>query len=171
MIRGIAGHILSEPALLGRMKMRDVELEFRANPRRSTDDGRRVEPFAGPVAILVDELTGSASECFAGGLQSLGRARVFGEATMGQALPAVTRRLPNGDVLLYAMGDFVTSTGQRLEGRGVVPDEVVPLSISALSAGAMPPLMPPWPGWIASNPRLPDSRYPIADSRCHEPMS
>ena len=135
MIRGIAGHILGEPALLGRMKMRDVELEFRANPRRSTDDGRRVEPFAGPVAILVDELTGSASECFAGGLQSLGRARVFGETTMGQALPAVTRRLPNGDVLLYAIGDFVTATGQRLEGRGVVPDELVPLSISALAAG------------------------------------
>jgi carboxyl-terminal processing protease len=135
MIRGIAGHVLREPALLGRVKTRNADLEFRANPRRSTDDGRRVEPFAGPVAILVDELTGSASECFAGGLQSLGRARVFGETTMGQALPAVTRQLPNGDVMLYAIGDFVTSTGQRLEGRGVVPDEVVPLSVAALWEG------------------------------------
>jgi len=135
MIRGLAGHVLDEPALLGRMKTRELELEFRANPRRSTDDGRRVSPFAGPLAILVDALTGSASECFAGGLQSLGRARVFGETTMGQALPAVTRKLPNGDVLLYAIGDFTTSTGQRLEGRGVVPDELVPLSIPVLWAG------------------------------------
>jgi carboxyl-terminal processing protease len=135
MIRGIAGHVLPEPQLLGRMQMRGTLLEFRANPRRATSDGRLVEPFAGPVAILVDGLTASASECFAGGLQSLGRARVFGQTTMGQALPASTRRLPNGDVLMYAVGDFVTSTGRRLEGVGVVPDEQVPLVPADLAAG------------------------------------
>jgi carboxyl-terminal processing protease len=135
MMRGIAGHILSEPLVIGRMHMRDADLELRANPRRSTSDGRRVEPFAGPVAILVDGLTGSTSECFAGGLQSLGRVRVFGTTTMGQALPASTKTLRNGDVLMYAIGDFVTSTGVRLEGRGVVPDEVVPLEPAALAAG------------------------------------
>jgi carboxyl-terminal processing protease len=135
MIRGIAGHVLAEPLLLGRMRMRAVNLEFRANPRRATADGRRVEPYAGPVAVLVDALTGSASECFAGGLQSLGRVRVFGNATMGRALPAATRSLPNGDVLMYAVGDFVTSNGRRLEGDGVVPDEVVPMEPGALAAG------------------------------------
>ena len=135
MIRGIAGHVVAEPLLLGRMRMRAAELEFRANPRRATVDGRRVEPYAGPVAVLVDGLTGSASECFAGGLQSLGRVRVFGTTTMGQALPAATRSLPNGDVFMYAVGDFVTSTGRRLEGEGVVPDEVVPLDPGALAAG------------------------------------
>lgn len=135
MIRGIAGHLLGEPALLGRMRMRHADLEFRANPRRATSDGRRVEPFAGPVAVLIDGLTASASECFAGGLQSLGRVRVFGTPSMGQALPASTRSLPNGDVLLYAVGDFVTSTGARLEGEGVLPDEIVPLVPSDLAAG------------------------------------
>jgi carboxyl-terminal processing protease len=140
MIRGLAGHLLDRPLLIGRMTMRDLELEFRANPRRSTADGRRVTPYAGPVAILVDELTGSASECFAGGLQSLGRARVFGVTTMGQALPAATRQLANGDVLLYAIGDFVTATGQRLERTGVVPDELVPLDPVALAAGRDGPL-------------------------------
>ena len=84
-----------------------------------------MEPFAGPVAILVDGMTGSASECFAGGMQSLGRARVFGQTSMGQALPALFDRLPNGDVLIHAWGDFVTGTGVRIEGRGVVPDEPV----------------------------------------------
>jgi carboxyl-terminal processing protease len=135
MMRGIAGHIVSEPLVIGRMHTRTAELEFRANPRRSTSDGRRVEPFAGPVAVLVDGLTGSTSECFTGGLQSLGRVRVFGTTTMGQALPASTKTLSNGDVLMYAIGDFVTSTGVRLEGRGVVPDEVVPLEPAALAAG------------------------------------
>jgi carboxyl-terminal processing protease len=140
MIRGIAGHVLAAPELLGRVHMRGVDLEFRANPRRSTPDGRAVEPFAGPVAILVDELTASTSECFAGGLQSLHRARVFGQPTMGQALPAATEALPNGDVLLYAIGDFTTSTGQRLEGAGITPDEVVPRTLAALARGEDAPL-------------------------------
>ncbi len=96
-------------------------LEFRVNPRLSTADGRRVRPFAGPVAMLVDGLTASASECFAGALQSLGRARVFGRPTMGQALPASTKRLPDGDVLLYAIGDFVTATGVRSRAAASCP--------------------------------------------------
>jgi carboxyl-terminal processing protease len=135
MISGLAGHVMSEKLLLGIMQMRDGQTHFSANPRLSTDDGRRVTPFAGPVAILVDELSASASECFAGALQSLGRARIFGRQTMGQALPASTKQLANGDVLMYAIGDFVTSTGQTLEGRGVVPDEVQPLDPAALAAG------------------------------------
>jgi carboxyl-terminal processing protease len=140
MIRGVAGHVLDEPISLGRMQTRQATLELSANPRRSTSDGRRVVPFGGPVAILVDELTASASECFAGGLQSLGRARVFGGRTMGQALPAATRRLSNGDVLLHALGDFVTGAGERLEGRGVVPDVEVAPTLEALRAGRDPAL-------------------------------
>lgn len=135
MMRGVAGHVLDEPALIGRMQMRDLSLEFRANPRRSTTDGRRVTPYAGPLAIVVDGMTASASECFAAGLQSLGRARVFGTRTMGQALPARTITLPSGDVLMFVVGDFTTSTGERVEGRGVTPDEVVSLDPAALAAG------------------------------------
>lgn len=135
MIRGVAGHLFDRQVVLGRMKTRETELEFAANPRVVTADGRRVVPFTGPVALLVDELTASASECFAGALQSLGRARVFGRTTAGQALPASTKRLPNGDLLMYVMGDFVTGTGRRLEGEGVIPDEKITLDVAALSAG------------------------------------
>lgn len=140
MMRGIAGHVLDEPVVLGRMQTRAAALEFKVNPRRSRPDGRTVVPYAGPVAILVDELTGSTSECFAGALQDLGRARVFGRQTMGQALPAVTKSLPNGDTLMYVLGDFVTSKGRRLEGDGVLPDQVVPLDVRALAAGRDPVL-------------------------------
>jgi carboxyl-terminal processing protease len=135
MLSGVAGHFIDKPLLLGTMHTRDAQLSFKVNPRVVMSDGRSVEPFSGPVAILVDELTGSASECFAGALQSLGRARVFGRLTMGQALPSVTRRLPNGDVLIYALGDFVTATGRRLEGAGVEPDTLVPLSLEDLARG------------------------------------
>ena len=136
MISGVAGHLFATPEVLGRMQIRSAApLEFRANPRLVTPDGVRVEPYSGPVAVLVDELTASASECFAGAVQSLGRARIFGRQTLGQALPASTRRLTNGDLLMYVIGDFVTANGRRLEGAGVLPDEVVPLSLTVLRAG------------------------------------
>jgi carboxyl-terminal processing protease len=135
MIMGISGHFLTERKPLGIMKTRDSELRFAANPRLVNAAGTRVEPYAGPVAILVDAMTGSASECFAGGMQALGRARVFGQTSMGQALPAFFAKLPNGDVLIHATGDFVTGDGTRLEGRGVIPDEPIALVRSELLAG------------------------------------
>jgi carboxyl-terminal processing protease len=140
MMMGLSGHFIDERKTLGVMKTRDNELRFVVNPRRVSAQGERVTPFDGPVAILVDSMSGSASECFAGGMQSLGRVRVFGQPSMGQALPALFGRLPNGDVLIHAFGDFVTSDGTRLEGRGVIPDEVVPLDRAQLLAGHDRPL-------------------------------
>lgn len=136
MIGGVAGHILERADLLGTMRTRQIpQLKFAANPRTVTTAGRLVTPFRGPVAIIVDELSASATECFAGGLQDLGRVRVFGRTSMGSALPASTKTLTNGDVLEYVVGDFVTSKGRSLEGVGVVPDEIQPLSIASLTAG------------------------------------
>ena len=135
MLMGISGHFVAERKPLGVMKTRDREFRFAANPRLVNASGERVVPFAGPVAILVDAMSGSASECFAGGMQSIGRARVFGQTSMGQALPALFDRLPNGDVLIHAYGDFVTADGTRLEGRGVIPDEPVRLNRDDLLTG------------------------------------
>jgi carboxyl-terminal processing protease len=135
MTMGIAGHFFAESKKLGVMTTRDSTFNILAIPRTVNAAGELVEPFAGPVAILIDETTGSASEVFAGGMQSLGRVRVFGETSAGAVLPAMTTRLPNGDALLHAMGDFETSTGARLEGAGVVPDVTVTASRADLLAG------------------------------------
>ena len=141
MINNLAGHLINDDVLLGTMHTRPVpELKFKVNPRRSTNDGRSVTPFSGPVAVIVDELTASASECFAGALQDLGRVRVFGRTSMGAALPAMTKRLSDGDVLEYVVGDFVTSKGRSLEGGGVVPDEIQKLSMAALAVGRDEPV-------------------------------
>jgi carboxyl-terminal processing protease len=78
MSMGVAGHFLREPASLGSMLGRDNALEFRAEPRKVSAAGKRVRPYASkPLAILVDGRSASTSEVFAGGLQDLGRARVF----------------------------------------------------------------------------------------------
>jgi carboxyl-terminal processing protease len=140
MMMGIAGHFIPTPESLGVMKSRDNELRFTVNPRLVNAQGERVRTFDGPVAILVDGLSASASECFTGGMQSLERVRVFGERTMGAALPSQFDKLPNGDVFIHATADFVTSTGTRLEGRGVIPDQAVPLKREDLLAGLDAPL-------------------------------
>ena len=102
----------------------------RLDPRR-----RRI-----PVAIVVDGLSASTSEMFAAAMQAIGRARVFGERTAGQALPAMATRLPSGDVLMHVVADFVAPDGTRIEGRGVIPDELVPLTRADLTAGRDAPL-------------------------------
>jgi carboxyl-terminal processing protease len=140
MVSGMAGHFTARPDTLGSNRTRTSTLYFVANPRLATADGRRVQPFAGPVAILTDELTGSASEVFTGGMQSLHRVRVFGDTSIGGVLPAIWDRLPNGDVLYHALGEFITATGDRLEGRGVLPEEPITLTRAALLAGRDPAL-------------------------------
>jgi carboxyl-terminal processing protease len=77
---------------------------------------------------------------FAAAMQALGRARVFGERTAGQALPAMATRLPTGDVLMHVVADFVAPDGTRIEGRGVVPDELTPLTAADLGTGRDAPL-------------------------------
>ncbi len=135
MLMGISGHFVSERRPLGIMKTRSNELRFVVNPREVDAESRAVSVYSGPVAIVVDAMSGSASECFTGGMQSIGRARVFGQTTMGQALPALFDKLPNGDILIHAYGDFVTADGTRLEGRGVIPDQELPLRREDLLAG------------------------------------
>lgn len=135
MIIGTAGHFTTQPITLGTLIARDNTLKLPANPRLVNTAGKRVQPFAGPIAVLVDEITASASEVFTGGLQETGRIRVFGRTTAGQALPAVYSKLPNGDALYHPVADFITPKGARFEGRGVIPDEPVEINRSALLSG------------------------------------
>ncbi|MFM7260749.1 MAG: S41 family peptidase, partial [bacterium] len=88
MSTGVAGHFLAEPASLGSMIGRDNTLQFNAMPRKVSAAGKRVRPYSRPLAILVDARSASTSEVFAGGLQDIGRARIFGETSAGMALPA-----------------------------------------------------------------------------------
>ena len=140
MTMGVAGHFFEERTDFGSMTTQTGVMNFRALPQKVNAKNERVQPFTGPLAILIDDITGSASEVFAGGLQSIGRARVFGETSAGAVLPAVTEPLPNGDVLLHAIGDFKTATGELLEGVGVVPDVSVPLTRETLLADGDPVL-------------------------------
>jgi carboxyl-terminal processing protease len=127
MIGGVAGHFTDTATNLGVMRGRGSTMNLRTNPRVVNNAGARVPIITAPVAILVDEFSASTTEFFAAGLQGLGRARVFGTTSSGQALPALMLRLPNGDVLMHPIADHVDATGRRVEGVGIVPDKATPL--------------------------------------------
>ncbi|MEC8320525.1 MAG: S41 family peptidase [Planctomycetota bacterium] len=129
---GVAGHFMAEPESLGDMKMRDATMHFTVNPQRATPDGRLVDPFAGPLAIILDGASASTSEVFAAGLQQLDRATVVGRASAGAALPAHFSTLPNGDGFMFAVADFLGPAGTSIEGAGVVPDIEVPIDRNLL---------------------------------------
>jgi carboxyl-terminal processing protease len=154
MVTGVAGHVLDSAYMIGTLRQRTQTLTFKANPRRVSSDSIpvAVRPYAGPVAILMDPLSGSTSEFFAAGLQGLGRARIIGEVSAGRALPALMVRLPNDDVLMHVIADLTDSRGRRVEGVGVIPDHVVPLNAKSLEAGRDDALEAAL-RWAASQPR------------------
>ncbi len=135
MVMGVSGHFLDSAQSLGTFTSRGLVMRYVANPRRVDTHGAAVTPFQGPLAILIDGVSVSTSEIFAGGMQQLGRARIFGERTAGEALPSSLMKLPNGDVLQHVIADFTLPDGTRLEGRGVIPDVSVPLRRSELLKG------------------------------------
>ncbi len=135
MVMGFGGYFVDSVISLGTMRSRQVSLRFVMNPRHVRSDGTAARPFSGPLAILVDPMTASTSEIFAAGMQRIGRAKVFGERSAGAALPAMMDRLPSGDVFVHAVADFTDPDGKRIEGAGVVPDEVTPLSEKDLASG------------------------------------
>ncbi len=126
MSMGFGGLLSSKPISLGAMTQRTSHMNFIANPQPN--------PFAGPVVILVDNLSASTSEIFALGLQEAGRAEVVGEQSAGAALPSVISKLPTGASFQFAIADFKTPKGVRVEGRGVTPDRKVQHTRRALLA-------------------------------------
>jgi carboxyl-terminal processing protease len=87
------------------------------------------------VVILVDELSVSSSEEFAGSLQTLGRATIVGSQTPGRCLVQEMALLPKGGLLVFPYAQWQTPDGRVLEDNGVVPDIQVELDRELLLQG------------------------------------
>jgi carboxyl-terminal processing protease len=130
-VMGLLGWLVPErDRHVGTVVQRSLTLRIVVQPRPA--------PFGGRVAVLVDGLSMSGSEVLAAALQDTGRARLFGSRTAGAVLGAMVERLPNGDRFQYAFADYVSVTGRRLEGYGVIPDVGVQLTRDALVKGRDP---------------------------------
>ncbi|HVG38463.1 MAG TPA: S41 family peptidase [Pyrinomonadaceae bacterium] len=110
----------------------------RATPLFSPDPLVR---FTGPLAILTSEKTASAAEVLIAALKENRRASVIGTRTCGCVL-GVRRHhgLADGGTLDLSETDYRTAGGVRLEGAGITPDEIVPLTLRDLRAGHDAPL-------------------------------
>jgi carboxyl-terminal processing protease len=96
--------------------------------------------------VLVDSKSGSASEIFARTVQLTGRGIVIGDRTSGSVMRSRHHPHRSGaeTVVTYGVSvttaDVVMPDGGRLEGRGVVPDEVVLPTTADIAAGRDPVL-------------------------------
>jgi C-terminal peptidase prc len=105
---------LTEKTFLYLRRTRDGETKIFSDP---PDD-----VYKGPLVILIDVLSGSASELFAACLQASKRAVVVGEHSPGAVMESDPLRFPNGAILMYPVAQLRTPDGTVLEGHGVIPD-------------------------------------------------
>ena len=96
------------------------------------DDPQSMPTYDGPLAVLVDRLSASASEIFAGAIQDYHRGLILGQTTFGkgtvQSLMPLDRfsSKPTNGQLTVTIGKFYRVTGESTQHRGVEPD--VPLA-------------------------------------------
>ena len=118
---------LIEKTFLYLRRTRDSETKIFSDPPKSV--------YQGPLVVLIDALSGSASEIFAACLQALKRAVVVGERSPGSVMESDTTIFPNGAVFVYPVAQISTPDGTVLEGHGVIPDIQVELKRELLLKG------------------------------------
>jgi carboxyl-terminal processing protease len=115
--------------------------------RVMSDDDRSVE-YDGPMIVLVNRFSASASEILAGALQDYGRAIIVGDAhTHGKGtvqalldldrlvnLRGMDKYMPLGAVKV-TIQKFYRISGESTQERGVSPDIVLPSRLDGLESG------------------------------------
>ena len=134
-LRGNGGGYLPEAtALTGLFIDRGPVVQLRDAGGRTEvlDDPDPGAVYTGPLAVLVDRFSASASEIFAGAIQDYRRGIVLGQQTFGKGtvqnlvpLDGYAKKPVNGQ-LTVTIGKFYRVTGESTQLRGVAPD--VPLA-------------------------------------------
>ena len=81
--------------------------------------------YDGPLAVLVNRLSASASEIFAGAIQDYGRGLVIGSRTFGKGTVQTLSDLSHGQIKL-TRAKFYRISGESTQNRGVEPDILFP---------------------------------------------
>jgi len=143
-LRGNGGGYLPEAtALTGLFVDRGpvVQLKDTTGRLEVLDDPEPGVVYDGPLAVVVDRFSASASEIFAGAIQDYHRGVVLGQRTFGkgtvQNLVPLDRwsQRPVSGQLTVTIGKFYRITGESTQHRGVEPDVPLPSPIDMDEVG------------------------------------
>jgi carboxyl-terminal processing protease len=152
-LRGNGGGFLPEAqSLTGLFVDRGpvVQVQFSNGEKEVLDDSVAGVAYDGPLVVLIDRFSASASEIFAGAIQDYRRGVVVGQRSFGkgtvQNLVPLSRwsaRPVNGQ-LTVTIGKFYRVTGESTQHRGVEPDVVLasPVSLQDVGESALDDALP-----------------------------
>ena len=114
--------------------------------------------YRGPLAVLVNRLSASASEIFAGAMQDYHRALVVGGQTFGKGTVQSIQPLNHGELKL-TLAKFYRVSGRSTQHQGVIPDIHYPALVDTEQIGesALPEAMP----WDSIKPAIPARKDPF----------
>ena len=102
-----------------------VQIRY-SNQMISRQNRSRSAPlYDGPLLVLINRLSASASEIFAGAIQDYGRGLVVGTQSFGKGTVQALLPLPEGQLKLTE-SKFYRVSGESTQHRGVVPDIELP---------------------------------------------
>ncbi|KRA62410.1 hypothetical protein ASD89_21585 [Caulobacter sp. Root656] len=130
--RNSGGRSLAERRLLGALLGPNLATGISVSGRRRTERSIGAKVYGGPVAVLVGPNSASAAEASAAALRHYGRAIIIGQRTAGHLLVSREFALPGGGAIQIPVADYFTLSGERLEGRGLVPDREVRQTLAAI---------------------------------------
>jgi carboxyl-terminal processing protease len=102
-------------------------VQIRHSSRRVWRDGKRLKTnyYEGPLAVLINRLSASASEIFAGAIQDYQRGLIVGDRSFGKGTVQTLIPLTEGQ-LKITESKFYRISGDSTQHRGVVPDVIFP---------------------------------------------
>lgn len=121
----IAGIFINDGPLMG-YKDKGPKVTYLKDPNRGVI-------YDGPLAVLVNGQSASASEVVAAALQDYNRALIvgsntFGKATMQQVLPmdTLSKTAQTGTFVKTTLGKLYRLNGSTAQQKGVIPDIILP---------------------------------------------
>ncbi|WP_339463490.1 carboxy terminal-processing peptidase [Pseudomonas sp. EA_105y_Pfl2_R69] len=114
--------------------------------------------YEGPLAVLVNRLSASASEIFAGAMQDYHRALILGGQTFGKGTVQTIQPLNHGELKL-TLAKFYRVSGQSTQHQGVIPDIQYPdmMDTKEIGESALPEALP----WDSIKPAIKPELDPI----------
>jgi carboxyl-terminal processing protease len=105
-------------------------VQIRHSSRRVWRDGKRLKSdyYEGPLVVLINRLSASASEIFAGAIQDYERGIIVGDRSFGKGTVQTLSPLTEGQ-LKITESKFYRISGDSTQHRGVVPGSSVSLPV------------------------------------------